>query len=76
MSLAWTSPCWSCAVPVAPPAALALLAPHVDELVCLSAQPRLRPVGQWYERFDQTDDKEVQALLAAAWQARVPAALR
>jgi putative phosphoribosyl transferase len=54
------------AVPVAPPATLRKLAPQVDELVCLSAPPLFRSVGQWYDAFEQTSDEQVQALLAAA----------
>jgi predicted phosphoribosyltransferase len=55
------------AVPVAPPETVRRLAPHVDELVCLSAPPRFRSVGEWYDSFDQTSDGEVQDLLATAW---------
>jgi predicted phosphoribosyltransferase len=58
------------AVPVAPPETVRLLAPRVDLLICLSAPPGFRSVGQWYDRFDQTDDTEVQHLLAAAWHDR------
>lgn len=54
------------AVPVAAPETLDLLAPEVDELVCLAAPERFSAVGQWYEIFDQTPDEEVEALLAAA----------
>jgi len=60
------------AIPVAPPATVRKLAPEVDELVCLSAPPLFRSVGQWYEEFDQTDDAQVQVLLTAAWE--MPAA--
>jgi predicted phosphoribosyltransferase len=58
------------AVPVAPPETLAALEGEVDTLVCLSAPPLFRAVGQWYDVFDQTSDEEVQDLLAAAWHAR------
>ena len=58
------------AVPVAPPQTLALLENEVDTLVCLSAPPLFRSVGQWYDAFDQTSDEEVQDLLAAAWHTR------
>jgi predicted phosphoribosyltransferase len=58
------------AVPVAPPQTLAMLEDEVDALVCLSAPPLFRAVGQWYEVFDQTSDEEVQDLLAAAWHTR------
>ena len=57
------------AIPVAPPATVSKLAPLVDELVCLSAPPLFRSVGQWYDSFDQTSDTQVQALLAAAREA-------
>jgi putative phosphoribosyl transferase len=55
------------AVPVAPPDTLQALAPHVDDLVCLLAPPRFRSVGEWYARFEQTGDAEVQDLLQDAW---------
>lgn len=55
------------ATPVAPPDTLRALAPLVDEVVCLTAPERFRSVGQWYRRFDQTGDEEVQDLLARAW---------
>lgn len=55
------------AIPVAPPETLRMLAPHVDRLICLSAPPRFRSVGEWYDSFDQTGDTEVQELLARAW---------
>jgi predicted phosphoribosyltransferase len=58
------------AVPVAPPQTLAALEDEVDALVCLSAPPLFRSVGQWYDVFDQTGDEEVQDLLAAAWHTR------
>jgi predicted phosphoribosyltransferase len=58
------------AVPVAPPQTLAALESEVDVLVCLSAPPLFRSVGQWYDAFDQTSDEEVQDLLAAAWHTR------
>jgi len=61
------------AIPVAPPETLHRLAPQVDELVCLSAPPLFRSVGQWYEAFDQTSDAQVQALLAAAWDGKAAA---
>jgi putative phosphoribosyl transferase len=40
------------------------LATVADEVVCLQAPPFFSAVGQWYERFDQTDDDEVRELLA------------
>jgi len=55
------------AIPVAPAGTLAQLAPRVERLVCLASPARFRSVGQCYEHFDQTSDREVQDLLAAAW---------
>ena len=48
-----------CAVPVGPPAAVEDLATEVDLMVC-PRQPRwFRAVGEWYETFSQTTDREV-----------------
>jgi len=58
------------AIPVAPPETVRILAPHVDALVCLLAPSRFRSVGQWYDSFEQTDDAQVQHLLADAWHSR------
>lgn len=58
------------AIPVAPPDTLRLLEPHVDVLVCLSAPLRFHSVGQWYDSFGQTEDAQVQDLLATAWHGR------
>lgn len=55
------------ATPVAPRDTLQALQAQCDEVVCLVAPPRFRAVGQWYRRFDQTGDDEVQDLLARAW---------
>jgi len=55
------------AVPVAAPDALQGLRGVADEVVCLLAPLRFRAVGQWYRSFGQTDDEEVQSLLAQAW---------
>jgi predicted phosphoribosyltransferase len=52
------------AVPVAPPQAARLLAEETDEVVVLTAPPGFGSVGEWYERFEQTSDDEVVALLA------------
>lgn len=54
------------AVPVCSPAARARLDELVDEVVCLAAPSRFQAVGLWYDRFDQTSDEEVIALLDAA----------
>lgn len=57
------------AAPVGAPDTLARLARGVDELVCPLAPPRFRAVGQYYRAFGQTEDEEVQDLLAQAWAA-------
>jgi putative phosphoribosyl transferase len=54
------------AVPVAPPEALAELAPLADRVVCLATPEPFHAVGLWYQVFDQTSDEQVKALLAAA----------
>jgi putative phosphoribosyl transferase len=54
------------AVPVAPPSAVAALAPLADEVVCLSRPEPFRAVGLHYVDFAQTTDAEVVALLKAA----------
>jgi putative phosphoribosyl transferase len=53
-----------CAVPVAPPETVPMLAQHCDRVVC-PLQPRgFQAVGIWYDDFRQTRDEEVVALLA------------
>lgn len=52
------------AVPVGPKDTLGRLAADVDRLVFLSAPEVFYAVGQFYERFEQTTDQEVVALLA------------
>lgn len=54
------------AVPVAAPAALRRLRGAADAIVCPRTPRDFRAVGEWYARFDQTTDEEVEALLAAA----------
>ena len=63
------------AAPVGAPDTVETLKEQVDELVCLVVPPRFRAVGQWYRKFDQTSDEEVQDLLAQAW-AQPPGAAR
>ena len=55
------------AAPVGAPDTVASLEEQADEVVCLATPPRFRAVGQWYRKFDQTSDEEVQDLLAQAW---------
>lgn len=52
------------AVPVASVEARERIAAVADEVVCVQAPPFFSAVGQWYERFDQTEDEEVRELLA------------
>ncbi len=51
------------AVPVAPAETCHGLKARVDEVVCLLTPDPLYAIGPWYENFDQTTDKEVNALL-------------
>jgi putative phosphoribosyl transferase len=51
------------AVPVAPPRAVQEIETLVDEIVCLEMPPEFRAVGQFYDKFDETSDEEVIALL-------------
>lgn len=52
------------AVPVGAPESMHRLRTLADATVCLSEPARFAAVGQAYERFGQTGDEEVQALLA------------
>lgn len=52
-----------CAVPVSPPDTLEKIRPLCDELVCLSAPPDFRAVGQFYADFNQVSDEEVIEIL-------------
>jgi putative phosphoribosyl transferase len=54
------------AVPVAPREAVARLSKEADEVVCLTTPDPFFAVGQWYEAFPQTSDREVVALLQGA----------
>ncbi len=55
------------AAPVGAPDTVARLEQEADEVVCPLAPPRFHAVGQYYRAFGQTDDEEVQDLLAQAW---------
>src|SRR5215210_5124358 len=54
------------AAPVCAAQTAELLAPEVDELVCLEAPPDLGAIGFWYRDFAQTPDEEVIELLERA----------
>ncbi|HUL84661.1 MAG TPA: phosphoribosyltransferase, partial [Actinomycetota bacterium] len=52
------------AAPVAPPELVGRLEVAADRIVILATPARFSAVGEWYERFDQVSDEEVQAELA------------
>jgi predicted phosphoribosyltransferase len=54
------------ALPVASAEAVRALRNEADELHCLLMPPLFSAVGEWYERFDQTTDAEVIAILSQA----------
>jgi putative phosphoribosyl transferase len=54
------------AVPVAPTETIESLRPEVDDVVCLSTPEFFAAIGEFYEDFGQTSDKEVTELLGAA----------
>ncbi len=51
------------AVPVAPPDTAAVLAPQVDEFVCLVTPEPFYAVGNFFKEWPQVTDDEVRALL-------------
>lgn len=51
------------AVPVAPPDTVTKLRNQVDELIVLQQPEDFMAVGQFYEKFDQVSDDEVQCYL-------------
>lgn len=54
------------AVPVGAQESLSRIARDADEVVCPLRPPRLRSIGEWYERFDQVEDDEVRRYLREA----------
>ena len=54
-----------CAVPVAAPESLALVAEIADEVICLQLPAYFQSVGEHYAFFPQVEDAEVIELLAA-----------
>jgi predicted phosphoribosyltransferase len=52
------------AVPVGSPEACAALRGEADEVVCLHEPDDFGAVGYYYQDFTQTEDGDVQALLA------------
>ena len=61
------------AVPVAPPSACAALAAVRDEVICLETPAHFLAIGEWYQDFSQTGDREVVSLLQRAAADRSPA---
>lgn len=62
------------AAPVASAEACAAMRDEADECVCTSVPEPLFGVGVWYHDFSQTEDYEVQALLASARRQQAVAA--
>jgi len=54
------------AVPVAPPSACTALAADADEVICLETPGHFLAIGEWYQDFSQTSDREVVSLLQRA----------
>jgi putative phosphoribosyl transferase len=54
------------AIPVAPREAITRLSKEADQVVCLATPDPFFAVGQWYEAFPQTSDREVIDLLERA----------
>jgi predicted phosphoribosyltransferase len=54
------------AVPVGAPDTCVSLRQEADEVVCLRTPEPFSAVGLWYQRFGETPDSEVRALLEAA----------
>ena len=52
------------AVPIAAPSTCQELRDEVDEVICARTPEPFHAVGQWYQDFSQTSDKEVRDLLA------------
>ena len=52
-------------MPVAP-AHADVEVPEADDVIVLEQPERFAAVGEFYERFEQTDDAEVEQLLRAA----------
>lgn len=62
------------AVPVAPVETAEEFTHIADDFVCIETPRDFHSVGWWYRDFDQTQDDEVRALLAAAPRAQPSAA--
>ncbi len=51
------------AAPVGPAGIEARMSPECDDCVILHTPADLRAVGQWYQRFDQVEDRDVRLAL-------------
>lgn len=51
------------ALPVGPEETLRALAEDADEVICLKVPSSFAAVGQFYQRFEQTEDEEVVSIL-------------
>ena len=51
------------ALPVGPPEKVAELEKEVDEMACLYAPLGFQAVGQFYERFNQVEDEDIERIL-------------
>ena len=60
------------AVPVAARRSLPLVEAEADDVVCLHAPESFLAVGAWYTSFEQVEDDDVTALLAAYAPATIP----
>jgi putative phosphoribosyl transferase len=56
------------AVPVAPPATIAVLRKEADEVVCPATPEPFFGISRWYEAFPQVTDDEVRELMRRAGQ--------
>lgn len=60
------------AVPTASPDTCELLKSEADEVICAMTPEPFHAVGLWYGDFSQTNDEEVQELLARAAAPKQP----
>jgi putative phosphoribosyl transferase len=60
------------AVPTALPDTCELLKSEADEVICAMTPEPFHAVGLWYGDFSQTNDEEVQELLARAAAPKQP----
>lgn len=51
------------AVPVAPPETIQLISSKVDKLICPFQPRNFSSIGQWYQDFNQLQDRDVKTLL-------------